>query len=362
MVHSIPTRALRLALIGASCLTGLAAAPAFAQQAAPAASNADTVEEVVVTGFRKSLADATNAKRESITFQDSVFAEDIGKFPDLNIAESLNRIPGIQLTREINGDGLNIAVRGLGTNFTKILLNGSQIAVASSGRTDAQNQNREVDLNLFPTELFTRLDVSKTPTASQAEGGVAGVVNMRNARPLDRPGRHFTYSAQGSYQESAGKWSPRGAILASDSWDTSHGEFGLLLGYAGVRTKSRTDGFETIGWTNANLTYAQCGTTPPVTTPPTAVTAAGARLQQRHRRQRLQVRRHRSGQRRQRPDRGHAGHGRLPAKPEPRHHRPATGRRPAAAPGPPVLQRGQAQPRLAADLGRMAPERRPGLL
>jgi TonB-dependent receptor len=273
MAASIPSRALsrsvRLALIGASCLTGLAAAPAFAQQAP--APTADTVEEVVVTGFRKSLADATNAKRESISFTDSVFAEDIGKFPDLNIAESLNRIPGIQLTREINGDGLNIAIRGLGTNFTKILLNGSQIAVASSGRTDAQNQNREVDLNLFPTELFTRLDVSKTPMARQVEGGVAGVVNMRSARPLDRAGRHLTYSAQGSYQDSSGKWSPRFAITGSDSWDTQYGEFGLLLGYAGVRSKTRTDGFETIGWTNANLTYRQCGVTPPAGTADTAV-------------------------------------------------------------------------------------------
>ena len=267
MVVSIHSRALRLALIGASCLTGLAAAPAFAQQTPAPAATADTVEEVVVTGFRKSLADATNAKRESVSFTDSVFSEDIGKFPDLNIAESLNRIPGIQLTREINGDGLNIAIRGLGTNFTKILLNGSQIAVASSGRTDAQNQNREVDLNLFPTELFTRLDVSKTPMARQVEGGVAGVVNMRSARPLDRPGRHLTYSAQGSYQDSSGKLSPRFAITGSDSWDTQHGEFGLMLGYAGVRSKTRTDGFETIGWTNPNLTYRQCGVTPPVTNP-----------------------------------------------------------------------------------------------
>jgi outer membrane receptor for ferrienterochelin and colicin len=97
-----------------------------------------------------------------------VFAEDIGKFPDLNIAESLNRIPGVQLTREINGDGLNVAIRGLGTNFTKILLNGAQIAVASSGRTDSQNQNREIDLDLYPTELFTRLDVSKTPMAGRS--------------------------------------------------------------------------------------------------------------------------------------------------------------------------------------------------
>ncbi|CAN5266800.1 TonB-dependent receptor [soil metagenome] len=270
MASSVHSRAVRLALIGATCLTGFIATPAFAQQAPTVTPNADTVEEVVVTGFRKSLTDATNAKRDSVAFTDSVFAEDIGKFPDLNIAESLNRIPGIQLTREINGDGLNIAIRGLGTNFTKVLLNGSQIAVASSGRTDSQNQNREVDLNLFPTELFTRLDVSKTPMASQVEGGVAGVVNMRNARPLDREGRHFTYSLQGGYQDSSGKWSPRGAVMASDSWDTSAGEFGLLLGYAGVRSKSRTDGFETIGWTNANLTYAQCGVAPPVGTLATA--------------------------------------------------------------------------------------------
>ena len=84
-------------------------------------------------------------------------------FPDLNIAESLNRIPGIQITREINGEGLNIAIRGLGSNFTKMLLNGAPVAVASTGRTDSQTTNREVDLDLFPTELFTRLDVSKIP-------------------------------------------------------------------------------------------------------------------------------------------------------------------------------------------------------
>src|SRR5690606_37038974 len=135
------------------------------------------VEEVIVTGYRASLENAADAKRAATNFTDSIFAEDIGKFPDLNIAEALNRIPGIQLTREVNGDGLNIAIRGLNTNFTKTFLNGSQIAVASSGRTDAQNQNRELDLDLFPTELFTQLDVAKSPTASTIEGGLAGSVN-----------------------------------------------------------------------------------------------------------------------------------------------------------------------------------------
>ena len=79
-----------------------------------------TLEEVVVTGFRKSLEDSTTAKRDAVGFIDSIFAEDIGKFPDTNIAESFNRIPGITITREITGEGLNIAIRGLGTNFTRV--------------------------------------------------------------------------------------------------------------------------------------------------------------------------------------------------------------------------------------------------
>lgn len=83
----------RLALVAATCLTTFAAAQAAHAQTAPASGQADVVDEVVVTGFRKSLTDATNAKRASVAFTDSVFAEDIGKFPDLNIAEALNRIP-----------------------------------------------------------------------------------------------------------------------------------------------------------------------------------------------------------------------------------------------------------------------------
>lgn len=250
----------RLALVGATCLTTFAVAQAAQAQTAPAAS--DTVEEVVVTGFRKSLADSTNAKRDSVAFTDSVFAEDIGKFPDLNIAESLNRIPGVQLTREINGDGLNVAIRGLGTNFTKILLNGAQAAVASSGRTDSQNQNREVDLDLYPTELFTRLDVSKTPTAGQVEGGVAGVVNMRSARPFDyKVGQQLVYSIQAGENSEDGRTSPRGSLLASKTFETGAGEFGVLIGGAWARNKSTTTGFETIGWTNANLACTGCNVT-----------------------------------------------------------------------------------------------------
>jgi TonB-dependent receptor len=251
MQSKSPLFRLSLVSLGVSAALGMSAT-ALAADAAP--EDGQEIDEVVVTGFRASLESATNAKRESTNITDSVFAEDIGKFPDLNIAESLNRIPGVQLTREVNGEGLNIAIRGLGTNFTKIVLNGTQIAVASSGRTDASNQNREVDLDLFPTELFNRLDVNKTPMAEQLEGGVSGVVNMRSARPFDNPGTHFTYQAQGNYSESGEEFSPRGAFTASWSGE----QFGVLVGLAGVNQNSTTTGFETIGWSNYALQAGQC--------------------------------------------------------------------------------------------------------
>jgi len=253
--RAFASNGLRPALMGSACLlTTLPIATAQGQTG----GDSPALEEVTVTGYRRSLEDSATAKRDSTNFSDSVFAEDIGKFPDLNIAESLNRIPGIQLTREITGEGLNIAIRGLGTNFTKVLLNGSQIAVASTGRTDQANQNRELDLDLFPTELFTRLDVNKSASASMVEGGVAGVVNMRSSRPFDNPGTHLSYQLQGGYGEESSKYSPRGAATASWTNDT----FGVLGGIAAVRNKAQTTGYETIGWTNPTISHGMCGTQP----------------------------------------------------------------------------------------------------
>lgn len=243
--------------VGAAVIAGGIGAPAYAQT---------QEDELVVTGYRAALTSSTNAKREATGFTDSIFAEDIGQMPDLNIAESLNRIPGVTVAREVNGEGLNIAIRGLDTNFTRTVLNGNAISVASSGSVDSQNVNRELDLDIFPTELFTRLDVSKTPSAHQLEGGVAGVVNMRNARPFDFRESTLTYSLQGAYTENNEAWSPRAAIIGAGRWQTRAGEFGVLAGYAGVRSQSTTYGYETIGVTNANLTYRQCGVTPPVGT------------------------------------------------------------------------------------------------
>jgi TonB-dependent receptor len=216
------------------------------------------LSEVLVSGFRLSLQQSADAKRESVSFSDSIFAEDIGKFPDSNIAESFNRIPGITIVRETSGEGLNIAIRGLGTSFTRILLNDAPVAVASTGRTDSQNTNREVDLDMFPTELFTQLTVSKSPTAAELEGGAAGVVNMRSARAFDREGFNLRYSLQGVDNSVASGTGIRGSLLASNTFGES---FGVLAGVAFAQNKSRVRGFETIGWTNANLSATQCSGT-----------------------------------------------------------------------------------------------------
>lgn len=239
----------RRALIAATLLTSITTTAAIAQ------TSDGTLEEVVVTGFRKSLEDSTVAKREAVGFTDSIFAEDMGKFPDTNLAESFNRIPGITITRETSGEGLNIAIRGLGTNFTRVLLNDAPVAVASTGRTDSQNTNREVDLDMFPTELFSQLTVHKTSDAHTLEGGAAGTVNMRMARPFDKEGPRLAYSVQGLDNDNADGTGAKGSIIASNTW----GAFGALVGVSAVHNKVRTTGFETIGWTNANLSTAQFG-------------------------------------------------------------------------------------------------------
>lgn len=226
-------------------------AVAQAETVAPDAS----VSDIVVTGYRASLQNSTNAKRESTGFSDSIFAQDIGKFPDTNIAESFNRIPGITINRDVNGEGVNVAIRGLGSNFTNVTLNGAPIAVSSSGATDAQGTDRSVDLSFFPTDLFTKLTVNKSYTANLLEGGAAGNIDMRSARPFDRAGTRFTYNIQGTKQSGVDKIGARGSAIFSTTNDT----MGILVGVSGQRLFTDNRGFETIGYTNPALTAAQCG-------------------------------------------------------------------------------------------------------
>ncbi|MGN6207870.1 TonB-dependent receptor [Asticcacaulis sp.] len=245
----------KVALLGATLLTGLAGianAQDAAQNAAPAAAPADDNTVVVVTGYRGSLLNSTSAKKRATGFEDSIFSEDMGKFPDTNLAESFNRIPGITIAREITGEGTTIAIRGLGSSFTKVLLNGAPVAVASTGDVNTSNTNREVDLDIFPPELFTQLTVTKSASASQVEGGAAGAVNMRQARPFDFKGDKVQFSLEGSKNSQADDMGYKGSLMFSKKW----GNFGVLAGVAYQHSPINAEGFESVGWTNASLNAA----------------------------------------------------------------------------------------------------------
>ncbi|MEJ0026262.1 MAG: TonB-dependent receptor [Rhizomicrobium sp.] len=226
----------RTVLRGTTLLAGIGAA--FVATA-PAHAD-DAVETVVVTGYRASLAASTDAKRASTNFTDTLFAEDIGKFPDTNIAEAFNRIPGVTIQRENDGEGLRIALRGLDTNFVKITLNGAVVSTASTGGTDQSGANREVDLNIFPIELFSQLTVSKTSTASMLEGGASGTIEMRSLRPFDNPGTHLSYNVQGTDYSKSGDPGYRGTVIGS----YTDGAFGVLLGLSGQVNHPMTTGYE----------------------------------------------------------------------------------------------------------------------
>lgn len=193
MTFSLPLPARRikhfrgriLMSVGLGALCAIAPSLAFAQDAAPATSNSPT--EVVVTGYRKSLSDARRIKKDSVIQKDAIVAEDMAKFPELNLAESLQRLPGVQITREA-GEGREIALRGLGPDFSRVQLNGMEVLGNDDSAMDSRGQrsrDRAFDFNIFASELFSKAEVEKTFQASQNEGGMAGTIGLFTGKPFD---------------------------------------------------------------------------------------------------------------------------------------------------------------------------------
>jgi iron complex outermembrane receptor protein len=226
---------------------GLAiAAPATAQTTpTPApASQDETVTEVVVTGYRASVASALEVKRRANDMQDTIKAEDIGKFPDANLAESLQRLPGVSIDRD-NGEGRRISIRGLGPDFSRVRLNGIE-ALSTSGANDsgsAPNRSRGFDFNAFASELFNSLTVRKTASAEVDEGSLGATVDLSTGHPLDFKGRKLSLSLQDGYYENGKHHNPRVAGLIADQWDTKIGRFGASLSGVYNKAKRSSDGY-----------------------------------------------------------------------------------------------------------------------
>ncbi len=258
-----PSRRLALRPVAlAAALSTLPAVSALAQTEQPAANQ--QLETVTVTGIRASLASALNAKRQDKGIVDVIKAEDMGKFPDTNLAESLQRIPGVVIDRDA-GEGRNITVRGLGADFTRVRINGIE-ALATTGGTDSSggaNRSRGFDFNVFASELFNSLTVRKSNQADVDEGSLGATVDLQAARPFDLKGFVASVSLKGRYNDLIGKTDPRAAFLVSTT--NADKTFGVLLSGALSKRRLYEEGFSTVRWDNGASSGGWCA--------PTGVTA-----------------------------------------------------------------------------------------
>ncbi|GAA0582726.1 TonB-dependent receptor [Rhizomicrobium electricum] len=257
----------RCLLAGASSLVLLAGSSgaAYAQD-----GSGETMETVTVTGFKASLEKALDMKRNSLSASDSIMAEDIAKFPDLNVSEALQRIPGVAIQRD-GGEGRQISVRGLGPSFTRVRVNGME-AVATLGGADSAgnssggatpggtNRGRSFDFNMFGSELFTNLTVYKSASAHLEEGSLGATIDMHTARPFDFNKFVLSANVAGGYNQLAGSFNPRASVLISDTM--MGGRLGVLFSASFAARRLIEDGASTVRWQNDLTQRTADGTAP----------------------------------------------------------------------------------------------------
>jgi TonB-dependent receptor len=215
------------------------ATPVYAQEAGADEVEEESGNEIIVSGFRASLENAQNIKRDADTFVDAITAEDIGALPDRSVAEALQRVPGVNVGRfekpsdpdRFSVEGTGVIIRGL--PYTRSELNGREIFSATGGRV--------LSFNDVSPELLGRVEVFKNVTASMVEGAIAGTVNLVTRKPLDRLGTHLAGSIEMNYGDLREDWSPTFNLLGSTTVETEGGTLGFQLGYSNSELKSRTD-------------------------------------------------------------------------------------------------------------------------
>ncbi|MDP0499209.1 MAG: TonB-dependent receptor [Verrucomicrobiota bacterium JB022] len=218
---------LSLALLGA---LPLSAQDAVSTAGTPPEDEIFELEAFEISGLRQSLYSAQYRKRESIEFVDAIVADDIGKLPDTNVTEALQRVTGIQITRD-RGEGSSVTIRGL--SQVQTTMNGREAFTAGGGRG--------LDFQDMPSELVSAIEVFKTPSANMIEGGLGGTVNIITHKPFDF--EDFTASAtvKGHYGEMIDEISPQVTGLVSDRWKVGKGEMGALINYSYQEREYRSD-------------------------------------------------------------------------------------------------------------------------
>ena len=204
-------------------------------QTAPVAD--DSIEVIQVRGIVSSLKRAMSNKKESLIVSDGISAEDLGKFPDLNVAESLQRITGVSIDRS-GGEGQFVTVRGFGPQFNNVLVNGRQIAT--------ENPGREFSFDVLAAEMISGADVYKSTRADLQEGGIGATINVSTARPFDIDGFRVAGSIKGTYEDLNEKTSPSASVLISNTF--ADDRFGVLFSASHQQRDVDINSIGTAGW------------------------------------------------------------------------------------------------------------------
>lgn len=236
---------IRRLLIGSVSVCALvgAASPAWSQDTATGANEPDG--EIVITGIRGSVVQSIDAKRDSSVIADFLTAEDIGQFPDRNVAEALQRVPGIVINREF-GEGERVSLRGTAPNLTRTLVNGHAIATADWFVLEQLAATRSFNYLTLPSEIVGQLDVYKSPQADIDEGGIGGTINVHTRDPLDMAPFTVSGSAELVYSELRDSIDPQFSGLIS--WHNPSETFGIVIGGVYQRRDIRRDGVEVLGY------------------------------------------------------------------------------------------------------------------
>ncbi len=233
-----------------AALAGLAIAigsPAQAQQAPT-----EEMDEIIVSGIRASMRDSLSVKRDSIQVIDAISAEDVGDFPDKNIGEAIQRVPGVQINRQ-DGEGRSVSIRGADHNLIRVELNGITALSLTVGG------GRDVDFRDLPVEFLSRVEVVKTPTAEMTEGGI-GTVRVFTRKPLDTPEGYLAGSVQGVYSDLADEYDPKLALIGSKTF--MDGTLGVLLSGQFEQRHIYSNNARTTGWLRRAPTATGAGSTP----------------------------------------------------------------------------------------------------
>jgi TonB-dependent receptor len=243
------TGGLRLAcFLSASSVALAVSTPALAQDA-PAANV--EAEDIIVTGIRASLRQSMDIKRDAIGVVDAISAVDIGKFPDTNLAESLQRITGVSIDRSI-GEGSRVTVRGFGPEFNLVLLNGRQMPASELGSCCAAPASRSFDFANLASEGIAGVEVYKSGRASLPTGGIGSVINIRTPRPLDRPGFTGSIAAKAVVDHTFEGFKPTPELSGIISKTFADDKVGILVSGSYQKRKASLAQFNA-GWREGYL-------------------------------------------------------------------------------------------------------------